>query len=290
MGAWRTEAQAPGYRGRSVAYDDARAHRYGSTIVDWGAGRYERTAEDLQPAAAEVVARARIQPGDRVLDVACGTGNAALLAARDGASTWGVDLAPRLIEVARERARAALLPVNFDVGDAQALPCGDASFDVVLSVFGVIFAPDPRRAFAEIVRVLRPGGRALITAWTPAGAIARLSGLLAQAVAETRGTPLPSRLAWHEPDAIDGLAAETGVAIRFLEPDGEVTFTASSPEDYLRRYEDLHPASHAQRPILEGAGTYDQVRARALAALTAGNEAPEAFAVTSGYRVIRVER
>ncbi len=95
-------------------------------MVDWGAGHYEHTAEDLLPVAEDLFARASIRHVERVLDVACGTGNAALLAARDGAATWGVDLAPRLIEVARERAKAARLSAHFDVGDAQALPYGDA--------------------------------------------------------------------------------------------------------------------------------------------------------------------
>jgi SAM-dependent methyltransferase len=257
-------------------------------MLDWGAGHYERTAEDLLPVAADVVARARIEPGERVLDIACGTGNAALLAARHGATSRGVDLAPRLIDVARERAKAALLPVHFDVGDAQALPYADASFDIVLSVFGMIFAPDAQRAFAELVRVLDPGGRALVTAWTPVGAIARLSGQFAGAVAEAQKAPPAKRFAWHEADAIGELAAEKGATAEFL-ADGEITFTADSPEDYLRRYEDLHPLSQQQRPILEDAGTYAAVRTEVLQALIDGNESPDGFAVTSGYRVIQIQ-
>jgi ubiquinone/menaquinone biosynthesis C-methylase UbiE len=256
--------------------------------VDWGAGHYERTADDLQPVAADVVARARIQPAERVLDVACGTGNAALQAARDGATTWGVDLAPRLIEVARERARTALLSVHFDVGDAQALPYGDASFEAVTSVFGVIFALDPQRAYTEIVRVLALGGRALITAWTPEGAIAAMSGSFARAVAEATNAPAVNRFAWHEAGPITALAAETGSTATFL-ADGQITFTAASAEDYLRRYEDLHPTSQAERPILELAGTYDTVRPQVLKILTDGNESSDGFAVTSRYRVIRIQ-
>jgi len=257
-------------------------------MVDWGAGFYERTAEDLLPVAEDVVTRASVRKGERVLDVACGTGNAALLAAQHGADVWGIDLSHRLAEAARDRAKAAMLRVNFDVGDAQALPYGKASFDVVTSVFGVIFAPDPQRAFTELVRVLAPGGRALITAWTPEGGIARLSGQFAQAVAEATSEPLARRFAWHEAAAIDDLAAETGSKTMFL-TDGTITFTADSPEDYLRRYEDLHPTSQEQRPILERAGSYEAVRAQVLQTLTDANEAPDGFAVTSRYRVIEIQ-
>src|SRR3954462_10924744 len=127
-------------------------------MVDWGVGEYEQTAAELEPVAEHVVALARLEAGERVLDVACGTGNAALLAARTGARATGVDGAPRLIEVARTRAAADGLAPAFVVGDVHQLPFGDGAFDVVLSVFGVVFADDPPRALGELVRVLRPGG------------------------------------------------------------------------------------------------------------------------------------
>jgi ubiquinone/menaquinone biosynthesis C-methylase UbiE len=258
-------------------------------MVDWAAGHYERTAEDLAPVAVEVTTRARLQPGERVLDIACGTGNAALLAAKAGAAVTGIDLARRLVEAGRQRATAERLDVDFHVGDAQALPFGDGSFDVAVSVFGIIFVSDARRAFSEVTRVLRPGGRALITAWTPDGAIAAMSGLFTRAVADATNAPPTKRFAWHEPDAISNLAASNAADARFLE-DGQVTFTANTAEDYLRRYEDLHPASKAQRPILEQAGTYDTVRAEVLTTLTEGNESRDGFAVTSRYRIIQIRR
>jgi len=258
-------------------------------MVDWGAGRYERTAEELQPVAEDLVARARLQPAERLLDIACGTGNGALLAARAGATVTGVDLARRLVEVARERAAADDLEIDWHVADAQALPFGDGSFDVAISVFGIIFAPDAGRAFSEAVRVLRPGGRALITVWTPVGAIAELSGRLAQAVADATGAAPVQRFAWHEPEAVEELAAERGASVQFL-ADGEVTFRAASAEEYLRRHEDFHPVSQEQRPILEQAGTYDAVRSEALAILSAANEPADGFAVTSRYRVIQIQR
>src|SRR5205814_9555756 len=117
----------------------------GMAAVDWGAGRYERTAQELLPVAEQVVALARLRGGERVLDVACGTGNAALLAAEAGADVVGLDRAERLVAVARARVPGA----TFVVGDAQALPFADDEFDVAVSVFGVIFAEDPDRAVGE---------------------------------------------------------------------------------------------------------------------------------------------
>ena len=135
-------------------------------MVDWGKGRYEQTAAELEPVAEAVVAMAAPTAGDRVLDVACGTGNAALLAAARGADVVGVDSSERLVAVARQRAQQAGLFAEFVVGDALVLPVGDAEFDVVLSVFGVIFAADPAQAVSEVARVLRSDGRAYIAAWS----------------------------------------------------------------------------------------------------------------------------
>src|SRR5215216_371295 len=123
-------------------------------MVDWGAGNYELTAAQLTPVAEVVVARVGIAAGDAVLDVACGTGNAALLAAARGARVVGVDAAPRLLAVARERAAALGVEVELLEGDLAALPVGDGAADVVLSVFGVIFAADPASALREVARVL----------------------------------------------------------------------------------------------------------------------------------------
>jgi ubiquinone/menaquinone biosynthesis C-methylase UbiE len=114
--------------------------------LDWGLGNYEQTAAQLLPAARVVVDRAAPTPDERVVDVGCGTGNAALLAAARGARAIGVDPATRLLEVARDAAAARGLNATFALGDAESLPVDDRAADVVLSVFGVIFAPTrPRR-------------------------------------------------------------------------------------------------------------------------------------------------
>jgi SAM-dependent methyltransferase len=112
------------------------------------------------------------RPGQHVLDVACGSGNTAIVAARRYCEVTGIDFAPNLIERARARAAADGVEATFIVADAQDLPFDDASFDVVLSVMGVMFAPDQEKAAAELLRVCRPGGKIGIAAWPPDGSIA----------------------------------------------------------------------------------------------------------------------
>jgi ubiquinone/menaquinone biosynthesis C-methylase UbiE len=122
------------------------------TAIDWGAGHYETTAVQLAPAAAVAVQRASLRPGERVLDLGCGTGNAALLAVRADATVTGVDPAARLLAVARDRAAAEGAQVDFTPGDAASIPLAEASVDAIVSVFAVIFAPDPGAAAAEMCR------------------------------------------------------------------------------------------------------------------------------------------
>ena len=258
-----------------------------NAMIDWGLGRYERTAEELEPAAEYVVSLAELKSGERVLDLATGTGNAALLAARARGVVTGLDAASRLIDVARRRATDERVEATFIVGDVQALPFEDASFDVALSVFGLVFARDVERAFAEMMRVLRRDGRALLTAWIPAGPIDAMVGVFAHALAAATGASSP-RFAWHDAQAVSELAARNGAQVHFR--DSELRIEAESPEAYLTSTEQLHPMSMAGRPALEQAGTVEAVREEALAVLREGNEDLSAFRVRSPYRVIEVRR
>ena len=254
--------------------------------MDWGVGRYEDTARQLEPVSAHVVRLAGLVPGDRLLDVGCGTGNAALLAAQAGAEVVGVDPAPRLLGVARERAAAAGVSPEFVVGSAESLPFPDASFDLAVSIFGVIFAAEPERAIGEMLRVLRPGGRVLIAAWLPTGAIATLMGCIARAVAAATNEPVPERFAWHDRDTVAEIALRHGA--RVDTHDGEIQFRGESPEAYFAAQDASHPHSVASRALLESAGLYDDVRLEGIAALRDWNEDPEAFRVTSSYRVLEL--
>jgi len=147
------------------------------STFDWGAGRYEDTAAQLEPAARAVVQYGAPAAGEHVIDIGCGTGNAALLAAERGAKVTGIDPAPRLLEVAARRAAALGLEAQFVRAEAAALPIEDGAADLVVSVFGVIFAPEPRAAAAEMVRVTAPDGRIVLTAWNPSGAVHRFSSI-----------------------------------------------------------------------------------------------------------------
>jgi SAM-dependent methyltransferase len=255
-------------------------------MIDWGQGHYERTAAELEPVAEHVVSLAGLQSGERVLDLGTGTGNAALLAARSGALVTGLDSASRLLDVARARTAEARLEAAFVVGDLQALPFEDSSFDLALSVFGLIFAADADRAFAELMRVMRSDGRAFVSAWVPAGPIDAMVGVFARAIAAAVGSS-PSRFSWHDTRAVGELAARHNADVRYH--DGELKIVAESPEAYFAANEQ-HPMSVAGRPLLEGAGTAEATRERALKILQQGNEDPSAFRVTSPYRVIEVRR
>lgn len=252
-------------------------------MVDWDAGSYERTAAELEPVAEAVVARAAPQPGEAVLDLACGTGNAALLAARGGARVAGIDAAPRLLDVARERARAQGLDVEFRHGDLHDLPLGDRAVDVVVSIFGVIFAADPVRALGEVARVLRPSGRAYVTAWVPAGPIDAMLGAHARVLRRITGAPPPDRVAWSDPGAVGRFAAAAGLTLRATAP-AELAIRAASPEAYVAAGVE-HPMAIAARPALAGAGAEEEARAAMLAVLGDANEEPTGFLVHSPYVV-----
>ena len=140
----------------------------------WIAGDFGQIARFYTDQAEDFIKRLNLKPGMNVLDVACGTGNLALPAARTGATVTGVDIAPNLVEQARENAKREGLNAQFDEGDAEALPYGDASFDAVVTMFGAMFAPRPELVAEELKRVCRPGGFIAMANWTPGGFIGRM--------------------------------------------------------------------------------------------------------------------
>jgi ubiquinone/menaquinone biosynthesis C-methylase UbiE len=137
----------------------------------WSKGDFSVVANLVYMDAENLAAALDLIPGERVLDVACGSGNAAIAAARRSGSAVGADYVPALLERGRERAAAERLEVEFVEADAQDLPFEDASFDVAMSIFGVMFAPDHRKSAAELLRVVKPGGRIGLACWTPDGAV-----------------------------------------------------------------------------------------------------------------------
>ena len=140
----------------------------------WMSGDYGHFSQYLERPALEFLKSLEIEPGTRMLDVACGAGQIAIPAARSGVDVTGVDIASNLIEQARERAKREGVSARFDEGDAEALPYPDASFDLVVSLIGAMFAPRPDRVAAELVRVCRTGGRIVMANWTPEGHVGQM--------------------------------------------------------------------------------------------------------------------
>jgi SAM-dependent methyltransferase len=243
-------------------------------MVDWDRGAYEDTASELLPAAEHVVQRAGIEQGHAVLDLGTGTGNAALLAAKAGADITAVDPSPRLLNVAEARIRQG----RFEVAKAEDLPFGDASFDRLLSLFAVIFSEQPQKAASEVTRVLKPDGRALITAWEPVGPMAGALGVLGAAVAKASGLPQRERFGWGEPAKVEALFDRARVETERV----AITFPAVSAEDYLQRFESRHPAGILFRETLTRAGNYGAIREQAKSALGDGQS------ITSSYFVYTI--
>jgi SAM-dependent methyltransferase len=249
----------------------ARPKVRGMSQIDWGEGKYESTAGDLLPAAKELVAAARIQPGEHVVDVGAGTGNVALVAAELGARVTAVEPAARLREVIREAAGERDLTVVD--GTAAAIPLADGSADVILSNFAVIFAPDPRAAIAELARVAAPHGRILITSWLP-GVMDKVVGILVGAVREVTGSgeAMEGRIDWHDPKVLSELFGQHGFEVSASTND--LTVVATSAAEYWSTRIAGHPLGVATLPLLEKAGRLTEVRTRVLDVITAGWTTP----------------
>jgi SAM-dependent methyltransferase len=259
------------------------------SMVDWGQGHYESTAAQLLPVARKVVDRARPAPGENVVDVGCGTGNAALLAAERGAQVTGVDPAERLLEVARADAEARGLEATFVKGDAASIPLDDGTMDLVLSVFGVIFAPDPKAAGDELARVCAPGGRIVLSAWIPYGAISASVREARETISAALGTPPgPPPFPWHEQDALEGLFGPHGFEVSLREE--TQSFGGPSLSDYIHGEFQNHPMWVAGRAVLEPRGELEPLLARTMAIFEEANEADDGFSVTSRYVIATATR
>jgi len=161
----------------------------------WMDGNYDYFSRFMAPSAAQFLGPLPLSPGNTLLDVACGSGQVALVAAERGLKVTGVDIATNLILAARGRAVAAGLEVRFDEGDAEALPYPDASFDVVTSLYGAMFAPRPERVASELLRVCRPGGIVSMGNWTKEGFVGAMFKTFAQFLMPP---DMPSPLLWGD--------------------------------------------------------------------------------------------
>jgi SAM-dependent methyltransferase len=200
--------------------------------------------------AEHLAEAAGLRPGDRVLDVATGSGNAALAAARYGAEVTGIDYVPGLLERARARAAAEGLEITFAEGDAEDLAFPDASFDAVLSCLGVMFAPDQERAAAELVRVCRPGGTIGLANWTPGGFIGQLLKTVSRHVPPPAGVRPPGL--WGTEERLRELL---GGAVSRLEVTRRTyVFRFRSPEEFAGFFKDRYGPTHKAFAALDEAG------------------------------------
>jgi len=211
----------------------------------WASGEYGSIAALIVPMAEQLCERAGLRAGDRVLDVACGTGNATIAAARRSFDATGIDYVPELLDVARERARVEGLEIDLVEGDAEAMPFDDGSFDAVISVVGVMFAPDQERAASELLRVCRPGGTIALANWTPDGFLGDLFRLIGRYVPPPVGVRPPPEWGGEERIAeLLGATAERRTERRMF------TFRFRTAEDFadlfLTRYGPTLKASEAQ--------------------------------------------
>ncbi|GGK28923.1 hypothetical protein GCM10010124_22120 [Pilimelia terevasa] len=245
----------------------------------WASGDFRRIAARIVLVSELLADTADLRAGSRVLDVACGNGNATLAAARADASVLGVDYVEALLEDGRRRAAAEGLSVEFRLGDAEALPVADDAVDAALSVFGVMFAPDHQRAAAELVRVVRPGGTLGLASWCPDGFIGAVFRTVAGHVPPPAGvaSPLLWGTAAHLAELFGDAVAETASVTRTC------TMRFASAEAFVDTFRRWYG------PTVRAFGALDEAGAAALAAeLTAlarqwdrhGGEGPVALPST----------
>lgn len=161
----------------------------------WTAGDYDRFSRFMEGSAREFYERLTIAPGSQLLDVGCGSGQLALMAAKDGIKVTGVDIAGNLVQRAQVRAQAEGLMAQFQEADAELLPFGDASFDVVVSLIGAMFAPRPELVARELLRVCVPGGTIAMANWTPQGFVGRMFKVVSKFIAPSW---MPAPVLWGD--------------------------------------------------------------------------------------------
>jgi SAM-dependent methyltransferase len=244
----------------------------------WAAGDYDAAVDNIWAAGGVVTVAAGVRAGDDVLDVACGTGNAAVQAAQAGGRVTGVDLTPELFPAARRRAAAAGVEVELIEGDAEALPFDDGSFDVVLSTFGVMFAPRHAVTANEIVRVLRHEGRIAVASWEPDGSVGEMFRTIAAHLPPPPPIAEPPLL-WgteeHVRDLFDG-----GLELEFTHH--RIPPNDGDPSELADRFIGSFPTLVTARALLEPQGLWEAAETDARRAVEKLYIEPPTYLVVSG--------
>ena len=239
----------------------------------WTIGRYQDVAaliEEVPP--AHLLAAVGVSAEHDVLDVATGSGNAALRAARSGARVSGLDLTPALLDIARERAAEAGLDIDFVEGDCEAMPYDDESFDRLLSVVGVQFAPRHQQTADELVRVTRSGGVIGLVNWTPQGLIGRMFKVLGKYMPAPPAFASPPPL-WGDEDHVSGLFAAHDVTLEFER--ATTPFVFPSLEEYQGYFEARYGPTIKAKAKLSELGTWDACRSELMELYAELNEATD---------------
>jgi ubiquinone/menaquinone biosynthesis C-methylase UbiE len=247
----------------------------------WSTGDYADVCDRMIPGlGARLVELADVHAGDEVLDVATGSGNAALPAAKAGAIVTALDITPALLEIGAQRAGAAGVDIEWVHGDAQALPFSEARFDRVLSCVGVQFCADHAATASELVRVCRPGGRIALIAWTAEGFIGQVLAAVAKA---TGGAPSPrSPLDWGSEDKVRELLGEHATDIAFQRE--HVEMPAESPSGWVDYMAAAYGPLATARAALQARAQWEPLRARLNEIASAHNaENGHAFAARAEY-------
>lgn len=201
----------------------------------WEAGDFAEVAKHIGATAEQFVDRLEIEPGMKVLDVACGSGNLAVVAAGKGADVTGVDIAENLIATARKRAADLGLDIKFDHGDAEAMPYDDSSFDLVMTMFGAMFAPRPDVAASEMLRVCKPGGRIAMANWTPTGLAGQMFALAGKYLPPPN---MPPPVLWGDPEIVKERFGDRGSDLKLTTRMAEMVYDMPPSEvvQFFRKY------------------------------------------------------
>jgi SAM-dependent methyltransferase len=253
----------------------------------WSAGDYADVATHIESAAEELVDSSDVRPGDELLDVATGSGNVAIVAAQAGAKVTGLDLTPELLDAARRRMVEAGVEIELVEGDAEDLPFRDASFDRVLSCFGVIFAPRHQKAADELIRVVRPGGIIGLAAWTPEGATGRMFRTVAAHMPAPPEGFVPPMM-WGDEDHVRGLFARSGAELEFARH--HVAFLYESPHEWIGYMERKLGPTMTAKATLEAEGRWQPLRRELIELYENLNRASDGTMLVDAEYLITVAR